>query len=86
MLTVNVWLYSKDWVTVRLLERTLDRDIDVRLIGPGGWRAQRTFTTPTEADAFRQALTSQIEVAGFRLAWAPPPAPGDAGAFAELVS
>ena len=72
MHTAQVWLFSKDWATVRLVQRNLDWRIDVRLIGPGGWRAHRTFTKPPDADAFRQALVAQLETAGFRLSWEPP--------------
>ncbi len=74
MHNVQVWLFSREWITVRLLQRTMPRRIEVRLIGPGGWRAQRTFISGADADAFREGLTAQMAAAGFRLAWEPPPA------------
>lgn len=63
----RVWVFSRDFVTVRLLQRRADDEIEVRLFGPEGLRRHETFRTEAEADAFRLALEAQIRSEGVEL-------------------
>ena len=68
----QVWLYTKDLTTIRVVQRESEvGGADVIIIGPDG-QNQQSFESPDAASQFREALIARISAIGYALAWKTP--------------
>jgi hypothetical protein len=67
----QVWLYTKDLTTIRVVQRESEAGADVIIIGPDG-QNQQSFKSLDAASQFRDALVARISAIGYALAWKTP--------------
>jgi hypothetical protein len=71
----NVWLYTKDLRTVRIVQRPAEVGTEVLMVAPDGVRTRQAFSTLEDATRFRATLARRILAKGFTLVWGSSDAP-----------
>jgi hypothetical protein len=65
----GIWLYRKDFTTVRVVERPAERGVEVFVFGIERVPKRHAFDTPVAAAQFRATLESDLLAQGFELRW-----------------
>ena len=66
-----VWLYTKDFTTIRIVQRDSEEATEVVVFGPDKTRRHEVFSSPAAAAAFRNTIEAEILAKGFELVRAP---------------
>lgn len=65
----KVWLYKKDVLTIRVIQRDTTEHSEILVFGSEGLRPQQRFASPSDAAEYQKVLEAEILARGYELTW-----------------